>query len=483
MHRFYSLILTFFIATSISWGQTSVRYWFDQQSAKQTLTGSEIDCSTLTTGVHFAHFQIVDADGMLSPVRSQAFLVMNDRVLPSSDYSKISYWFDQHKNRKTLEGNEISTEGLSTGIHFVHLQIEGTDRTLSPVRSQAFLVINANMTPSSAYSGINYWFDQQKVRTAYTSGDIDCTELSNGIHAVHFQLIDANGKPCPVRTQFFVNLDFAAHQIYYWFDDASERNLLDVGASEISVEGLANGKHTLHAMLADAKGNVISPEQQTADFVIVCPDDEHVDANADGICDLCDELFYYTRSTTEGRYGTVCLPKGATAAHITGADIFSISGKRVDDSDNLRSIVLEKVDDMEAGKPYIFLASGSELKVIYSGEAVDEALADNGLVGSFEYCEVAEGLYLLSNNTLVKCGPGCSIAGNRAYINMADVPQYVEGSVTETKMVVIGLDDATGIGDIRVDGGEAIRHNVSGIRIPRGTKGIVIMNGKKVLNK
>lgn len=395
----------------------------------------------------------------------------------------VSYWFDQQKNRTILEGNKISTDGLNTGIHFVHLQIEGTDGKLSPVQSQAFLVMNENLTPSSSYSGINYWFDQQKVRTAYTSGDIDCSNLSNGFHAVHFQLIDANGKPCPVRTQFFLNLDFSAHQLYYWFDDDAERNLMDVGDSELSVEGLANGKHTLHAMLADAKGRVISPEQMSADFVIVCPDDEHVDENADGICDVCDELFYYTRATTEGRYGTVCLPKGATATNITGATIFSIAGKRVDESDKLRTLVLEKVSDMEAGKPYIFLASGSELKVIYSGEAVAEALADNGLVGSFEYLDVAEGMYLISNNKLVKCGPGCSIAGNRAYIDMDEVPPFVEGSVSEAKMAVIGLDGATAVDGIRIEGGEAIRHNVSGIRIPQGTKGIVIMNGKKMLKK
>ena len=395
----------------------------------------------------------------------------------------VSYWFDKQTSRTVLEGNEISTEGLNTGIHFVHFQITGSDGLLSPVQSQAFLVMNANMTPSSAYSGINYWFDQQKVRTAYTSGDIDCSNLSNGIHAVHFQLIDANGKPCPVRTQFFLNLDFSAHQLYYWFDDDAERNLMDVSETELSVEHLANGKHTLHAMLADAKGNVISPEQMSADFVIVCPDEEHVDDNADGICDVCDELFCYTRATTEGRYGTICLPKGATAANITGATIFSIAGKRVDESDNLRSIVLEKVSDMEAGKPYLFLASGSELKVIYSGEAVAEALADNGLVGSFEHLDVAEGMYLISNNKLVKCGPGCSIVGNRAYIDIGEVAPFVEGSVSEAKMAVIGLDGATAVDGIRIEGGEAIRHNVSGIRIPSGTKGIVIMNGKKMLKK
>ena len=484
MRRLLSILTILAVSASV-FAQNTVHYWLDRQTERSVLSGSEINTAGLSTGMHFAHFQIAGSDGLLSPVKSKAFLVLNDQLTPSSDVSTVKLWFDRHTTKRDLTTGttEVDCSSLATGLHLAHLQIVGNDGTVSPVHSKMFVVINEQLGPSPAYSAINYWFDRQTTMQTYTSGDIDCSNLSNGIHAVHFQLIDANGKPCPVRTQFFVNLDLSAHQIYYWFDDATARNLMDVGDSELSVEGLANGKHTLHAMLADAKGNVITPEQMSADFVIVCPDDEHVDDNADGICDVCDELFCYTRATTEGRYGTVCLPKGATATNITGATIFSIAGKRVDDSDNLRSIVLEKVSDMEAGKPYIFLASGSELKVIYSGEAVAEALADNGLVGSFEYLDVAEGMYLISNNKLVLCGTGCSIAANRAYIDMDEVPLFVEGSVSEAKIAVIGLDDATGIEGIRIEGGEAIRHNVSGIRIPQGTKGIVIINGKKMLKK
>lgn len=457
-----------------------MRYWFDQQAAKHTLSGTEIDCSALTYGVHFAHFQIVGTDGTLSPVRSQAFLVVDETLLPSSDYNKISYWFDQKTAKQTLTGAEIDCSALNMGIHFVHLQIEGIDGTLSPVHSQAFLVVNESMTPSSAYSGINYWFDQQKVKFAYSSGDIDCSGLSNGLHAVHFQLIDNNGLPCPVQTQFFVNIDFAAHQIYYWFDDATARSLMDIDGTEMSIEGLANGKHTLHVMLADAKGNVISPEQMSVNFTIVCPDGEHVDTDADGICDVCDELLSYTRSTTADRYGTVCLPRGATAANVTGATIYSIVGKRVDELGNPTSLVLEEVTDMVAGKPYIFLATGDELKVIYSGDAAVEAGNANGLVGSFSGCDVAEGMFLLSNNNIVKCGTDCTIGANRAYINMDDAPGYNE-TVT-AKMRVINLDGADAIKNIAIEG-DAVRYNLSGMRVPRGTKGITIVNGKKILTK
>lgn len=394
----------------------------------------------------------------------------------------VQYWFDNQTSRTTLSGTEISTAGLATGIHFAHFQITGSDGLLSPVKTQAFLVMNENLNHSSSYSAISYWFDQQTAKNVYTSGNIDCSALSNGIHTVHFQIVDASGKPCPVQTQFFLNLDLAAHKLYYWFDDATTRNLMDIDGTEINVSALANGHHTLHAMLADARRHVMSTEEQTADFVIVCPDDEHVDANSDGVCDVCDELLSYSRSVTVDRYGTICLPKGANNADITGATIYSLAGKRVDDIGNPTSLVLEEVSEMEAGKPYIFLANGSKMNIVYSGEAVTEAGSENGLVGSFTGCSVAEGMYLLSSNQIVKCGAGCSIGANRAYINMGEVQEYVDGGVSPAKMAVIDIDGTDGVSGVSIEG-DAVRHNLSGIRVPSGTKGIVIVNGKKVVSK
>ena len=197
---------------------------------------------------------------------------------------------------------------------------------------------------------------------------------------------------------------------------------------------------------------------------------------------IWEEELSYTRSTTADRYGTICLPKGANNADISGATIYSIAGKRVDGSGNPTSIVLEEVSDIVAGKPYIFLASGTELHVTYSGQAVAEAGSENGLVGSFTNQDVEEGMYLLSSNQIVMCGAGCSIGANRAYINMGEVQKYVDGSVSPAKMAVIGIDGTDGVSGVSIEG-DAVRHNLSGIRVPSGTKGIVIVNGKKVVSK
>ena len=197
---------------------------------------------------------------------------------------------------------------------------------------------------------------------------------------------------------------------------------------------------------------------------------------------IWEEELSYTRSTTADRYGTICLPKGATAGNITGATFYSIAGKRVNANNEPTSIVLEEVSNIEAGKPYIFLGSGENLHVTYSGLAVNEADSENGLVGSFTGQDVAEGMYLLSNNKIVKCGTDCNIGANRAYINMAEVQKYVDGSVSPAKMAVIGLDGTDGVSGVSIEG-DAVRHNLSGIRVPSGTKGIVIVNGKKVVSK
>lgn len=395
----------------------------------------------------------------------------------------VYYWFDGDQNHNTLDGTEISTEGLKTGVHFVHFQIMGDDGLLGPVKSKSFLVINEVTAHSSSYAGINYWFDHQKAMNAYSGGLIDCSELAAGIHAVHFQIIDAENKVCPVQTQMFLQLQSEAYNIRYWFDDDAEQYMEPTSVTEINVGGLTCGHHTLHVQLADSNGGIIIAEPVSADFTIVCDDNDHVDIDNNGVCDVCDEPLTYTRATTADRYGTVCLPKGAEAGDITGATFYSIAGKRVNANDEPTAIVLEEVQDIEAGVPYIFLASESTLHVTYSGQATDAAGSYNGLVGSFAGQDVEEGMYLLSNNQIVKCGTGCTIGANRAYIDMNEVPEYSEGSVAPSRMRVIGLEGATGIDGLIIEGDAVRCYNLSGIRIPRGTKGITIINGRTIINK
>ena len=199
----------------------------------------------------------------------------------------------------------------------------------------------------------------------------------------------------------------------------------------------------------------------------------------------------YIRSTTSGDYGTICLPYAVAAEDMAGAEFFSIAGK-VMKGEEPQSIVLNQVTTLEAGVPYIFSATSDKLIAAYSGKAVAVAEEANGLIGSFEGQDVAEGMYLISaQNKVQLCGKSCKISGNRAYIDMIEVGEY-SGEVGVNHRL-ISFEDATGISERMVVGGLAdvytlsgveVRHQVDESEATQGLpQGIYIVNGKKVVVK
>lgn len=199
----------------------------------------------------------------------------------------------------------------------------------------------------------------------------------------------------------------------------------------------------------------------------------------------------YHRNVTSGDYGTICLPYAVAAEDMAGAEFFSIAGK-VMKGEEPQSIVLNQVTTLEAGVPYIFSATSDKLIAAYSGKAVAVAEEANGLIGSFEGQDVAEGMYLISaQNKVQLCGKGCKISGNRAYIDMNEVPEY-SGEVGVNQRL-ISFEDATGISETMVEGGWAdvytlsgveVRHQVNESEATQGLpQGVYIVNGKKVVVK
>ena len=155
--------------------------------------------------------------------------------------------------------------------------------------------------------------------------------------------------------------------------------------------------------------------------------------------DLGDPRWWtYGRDVIVDRFGTICLPYGVKAGTYSGATFYSIAGKRLDGSSQPYSLVLETVSgDLKAGQPYFFEASATSLTAPYDGTPA-EAGNYKGLFGTLEDLDATamnalvgtdgKEIYLLSSNTIVKAGTGCSLAANRAYIDMAKVPEYVEPS-------------------------------------------------------
>lgn len=184
----------------------------------------------------------------------------------------------------------------------------------------------------------------------------------------------------------------------------------------------------------------------------------------------------YNRNVTAGNWGTICLPNTAT---VIGAELYSIAG--VDNKDNPKTLYLSEVKGTaEAGKPYLFKAKDSAITAYYSVVAVPEALNENGLYGSLTGQAVDEGMYLLSGGQIVKCGTGCSIGANRAYINMSEVVKYSGSGEAGVKAFTIGGGEVDGIDGINDNVNASTIYDLTGRRVSHARKGLYIVNGKKV---
>ena len=190
----------------------------------------------------------------------------------------------------------------------------------------------------------------------------------------------------------------------------------------------------------------------------------------------------YTRSVTSGRWGTVCVAGAVAPTDIEGAAIYRIAGKKLGTDGQPAYLQLDAVTAMEAGVPYLFQATSSELRLTFT-PSVLQGGTDNGLIGTFTGQTVAEGKYLLHDNTIVLCGTGCTVGANRAYIDMDQVPTTTSSGV---KSLAVSLNPLTGI-----DGLDAARptaatgaiYNVGGQRLARPQRGVNIVGGRKVVVK
>jgi len=193
----------------------------------------------------------------------------------------------------------------------------------------------------------------------------------------------------------------------------------------------------------------------------------------------------YVRDVNAGGWGTFCVDHSIALDDYSGVTFYLIGGKIVNAQEEPVAIVLEKANELMAGVAYIFQANEGATKLVaaYCGDSTSEvadASANNGLVGSLNGTAVAKGMYLLSGGKVVKCGTGCNIAANRAYIDMSQVP-VVDTSAAGVKL---GIGDITvGIDGIQSNGTTGSIYNIAGQRMSKLQRGLNIVDGKKVLVK
>ena len=202
----------------------------------------------------------------------------------------------------------------------------------------------------------------------------------------------------------------------------------------------------------------------------------------------------YTRPVTGGEYGTICLPYAANK--YAGAEFYEIAYLELaNDGVTPKTIWLDEVEGaLEAGKPYIFRATSSQIRVICIGDEVLSPVEGKaGLTGTFTGItdeSVLEGNYMIAQNKFWLCGTGCWLNANRAYIDKIELhnnttPVSPMPGRRRVSMGAAGENTATGVDNISDEGVTQINrtgtYDVLGRKVsePTGT-GFYIIDGKKV---
>lgn len=282
---------------------SSLRYWFDSdansvKTASISGSATTIDASALKEGIHTIHYQIVDSKGIAGIPASKMFIKLDART--TAEAASLRYWFDTDANIKTtttLSGaTSIDASGLKEGIHTVHYQIMDNQGTAGITDSKMFIKLDAKTTAKAA--SLRYWFDTNKgsvVETALAEGAqiVDASALAEGIHILHYQIIDDKGNvDIPVSAMFIkIAKKVAATpvKIRYWFneDDANiKETALDLANLTLTIDAsdLPKGTHELHMQLVTAEGELSPATSGSFASIII----KKGDVNNDGKVDATD---------------------------------------------------------------------------------------------------------------------------------------------------------------------------------------------------
>ncbi len=221
-------------------------------------------------------------------------LFISVNLTAQNNIISAEYWFDMNFDSRTeigiapsqqvLYASEIPVTDLYDGLHSVHFRFQDENYIWSSVVSAFFIKSTlqgeAEINEIEAYE---YWFDNDlnnKVTVSLTNAksvslqeDITVSDLSKGLHSVHFRFLDARGNWSSAVSRFFIittNESIPGGneivEVEYWFDrDINNRTALPAGASkdyqylnDLDVSFLNTGLHTINFRFKDSRGDYSS---------------------------------------------------------------------------------------------------------------------------------------------------------------------------------------------------------------------------------
>lgn len=245
------------------------------------------------------------------------------------------YWFDQddtYPNIGTMNSNKlhlnVDVSALESTVHTFNIQVRDANGNWSSPRITFF----AKLSPS-ALRGF-YWFDEDSLmshETAVTNGilEINVSDLSEGVHSLHYAAMSSDGSMTGVVTRWFVRAPLpeeARSLRCAWAFDGGETHIAECTVVngeaihfDLDVSGLSYGRHRVDIVMLDENGNATSDVMSY--FLVVEPDP--CDVNCDGVVTAADitALYDYLLNNDMTYFDTL---DANGDGNITAADITAV---------------------------------------------------------------------------------------------------------------------------------------------------------------
>jgi len=119
---------------------------------------------------------------------------------------------------------------------------------------------------------LRYWIDDDMgsmQTTNILNGQhlVDVSSLLDGLHTIHFQIIDSEDKVATPYSSIFLKIgtmaeaeEVTVNKLVYWFDDEETTTTTDMlsGIMTLDASGLLDGLHTIHYMVVCSDGSITS---------------------------------------------------------------------------------------------------------------------------------------------------------------------------------------------------------------------------------
>ena len=468
------------------------QYWIDGNLQAAVTSGSKpqpISVSSLNAGLHTFTVRVQDQTGTWSSQVAKCFIKPYTEIsVGDKEIVKHQYWIDGKLEAQVTQGDPIrliGIEGLNPGLHSLTVRVQDNTGVWSSQVAKYFIKPYTEISvEDKEIVQHQYWIDGNvdAIVTLNQKDPIDVIDiegLKQGLHSLTVRVKDNTGVwSSQVAKYFIVKGDETVEEAtitryMYWFDDETDGFKTGpltsaTGTMDIDISDVEAGTHTLWWRCGDSKG--AWSEARSVTF---------------------ESRSFYDYTVPASGVGTfsadvnLTLPDGLQAHFCTYL-------KEVDEGLAIKIISING-NVISANTGMLMSGTGGETyRLKYTAEpgATNESNKLVAVVES-EHIPATNGLY---TNFMMKGGRFVKILEEDESVMMPAHRAYLPlltAEVANANAIGIIWDDdtVTGLDGVAADDNRAnpnldgTIYNLQGQKVDHPTRGIYIINGKKVVIK